>query len=115
MRTKVAGLTGAICRDPRPAILLAVVIGWSLVLFFAYGLSSHPNAISLVMTALGAIAVASALLLIFDLMDPYDGLFRIPPDGINHVLAAIGALVDFNVRAPSVSPEVRRSQSGRST
>ncbi len=24
------------------------------------------------------------------------GIFRIPPDGINHVLAAIGALADLN-------------------
>ena len=76
---------------PLPPILLAVVVGWSLVLFFAYGLSSAPNAISVAMTALGAISVASALLLIFELMDPYDGMFRIPPDGINHLLAAIGA------------------------
>jgi hypothetical protein len=75
---------------PLPSILLVVVVGWALVLFFAYGLSSAPNPISLGMTALGAIAVASAVLLIFELTDPYEGLFRISPDGINKVLATIG-------------------------
>ncbi|RBP06451.1 uncharacterized protein DUF4239 [Roseiarcus fermentans] len=79
---------------PLPPILLAVVVGWSFLLFFAYGLSSAANPISLVMAALGAVAVASALLLIFELMDPYDGLFHIPPAGIDHVLAAIGVRSD---------------------
>ena len=61
-----------------------------LLIFFAYGLSSSPNAITVAMAALGAIAVASAFLLIFELNQPYDGVFRIPPGGIDQVLASIG-------------------------
>lgn len=76
---------------PISPILLWTVIGWSLLLFFTYGLSSPVNAITVGLTALGAIAVASAFLLILELTDPYDGVFRISPAGIDQVLAAIGA------------------------
>jgi len=75
---------------PLPPILLLVVLGWSLLLFLTYGLSSSFNAVTVALAALGSIAVASAVLLILELSDPYNGLFRIPPAGVNHVLAAIG-------------------------
>lgn len=76
---------------PISPILLLTVIGWSLLLFFTYGLSSPANAVTIGLTALGAIAVASAFLLILELTDPYNGVFRISPAGIDQVLAAIGA------------------------
>lgn len=75
---------------PLPPILLLVVLGWSLLLFLTYGLSSSFNAVTVALAALGSIAVARAVLLILELSDPYNGLFRIPPAGVNHVLAAIG-------------------------
>ena len=75
---------------PLPTILTIVVVGWALLIFFAYGLSSTPNAITIAMAALGAVAVASAFLLILELNQPYDGAFRIPPAGIDQVLASIG-------------------------
>ena len=75
---------------PLPTILTIVVVGWALLIFFAYGLSSTPNAITIAMAALGAVAVASAFLLILELNQPYDGSFRIPPAGIDQVLASIG-------------------------
>jgi|SRR5271166_1022706 len=76
---------------PLSPMLIIIVVGWALLLFFAYGLSSAPNPISVVMAALGSIAVASAFLLILELSQPYEGLFRISPAGIDQVLAAIGA------------------------
>jgi hypothetical protein len=75
---------------PLSPILLVVVIGWSLLLFLTYGLSAPLNIVTAAMAGLGSIAVASAFLLILELTDPYDGLFRISPAGINNVLAAIG-------------------------
>ncbi|HTR14053.1 MAG TPA: hypothetical protein VMI72_12575 [Roseiarcus sp.] len=75
---------------PLSPILIIIVVGWALLLFFAYGLSSAPNLISVVMEALGSTAVASAFLLILQLSQPYDGLFRISPAGIDQVIAAIG-------------------------
>ena len=76
---------------PISPILLVTVVGWSLLLFFTYGLSSPVNTITVGLTALGATAVASAFLLILELTAPYDGVFRISPTGIDQVLAAIGA------------------------
>jgi len=76
---------------PISPILLWTVVGWSLLLFFTYGLSSPVNLVTVGMMSLGAIAVASAFLLILELTDPYDGVFRISPVGIDQVLAAIGA------------------------
>jgi hypothetical protein len=71
-------------------MLMIVVVGWALLLFLAYGLSSTPNVVSGVMAALGSVAVASAFLLILELSQPYDGLFRISPAGIDQVLSTIG-------------------------
>ena len=77
--------------SPLSPILIIIVVGWALLLFFAYGLSSAPNVISIVMAALGSVAVASAFLLILELSQPYEGLFRISPTGVDQVIAAIGA------------------------
>jgi len=46
---------------------------WSLLLFCGYGLVSPVNATVVVSLALGAIAVASAILLIIELSQPYAG------------------------------------------
>jgi hypothetical protein len=62
-----------------PSILVFIVVGWSLLLFLAYGLSSTANVLSIIAAAMGSIAVSSALFLIFELTQPYDGMFRIPP------------------------------------
>ena len=87
---------------PLSPILLLTVGGWSLLLFFAYGLASAPNALTLVVAALGSLAVASAVLLIFKLSQPYEGLFRISPDGIDQVLATIGR--EANSASPNNRP-----------
>jgi hypothetical protein len=72
-----------------PFLLLVVVLGWSCVLFFGYGLLSDVDALTIVLAALGAICVASAVFLILELSDPYSGLFRMPRqafDGLVRVL-----------------------------
>ena len=56
--------------DRVPFLLLVVVLGWSCVLFFGYGLLSDIDALTIVLAALGAICVASAVLLILELSDP---------------------------------------------
>ena len=69
-----------------PFLLLAVVLGWSCVLFFGYGLLSDVDALTIVLAALGAICVASAVLLILELGDPYTGLFRMPHEGFDELI-----------------------------
>ena len=69
--------------DRVPFLLLVVVLGWSCVLFFGYGLLSDVDALTIVLAALGAICVASAVFLILELSDPYSGLFRMPHEGFD--------------------------------
>ena len=77
--------------SPLAPVLLAVVGAWALLLFFCYGLASAANVLAVFVMALGALAVASAVLLIFKLGARYDGASRISPAGIDQVLAAIDA------------------------
>ena len=53
------------------------------MLFFGYGLLSDVDALTIVLAALEAICVASAVLLILELSDPYSGLFRMPHESFD--------------------------------
>ena len=72
-----------------PFLLLVVVLGWSCVLFFGYGLLSDVDALTIVLAALGATCVASAVLLILELSDPYSGLFRMPHEGFDGLVRVL--------------------------
>ena len=72
-----------------PLLLLVVVLGWSCVLFFGYGLLSDADGLTIAMAALGAICVASAVLLILEKSDPYSGLFRMPHEGFDALIRAL--------------------------
>ena len=76
--------------DRVPAVLLIVVLGWSCVLFFGYGLLAGINVLAAVVAALGAAAVASAILMILELSDPYSGLFRMRDDVFEAITGAVG-------------------------
>ena len=69
--------------------MLVVVLGWSCVLFFGYGLLSDVDALTIVLAALGAICVASAVFLILELSDPYSGLFRMPHEGFDGIVRVL--------------------------
>ncbi|MGO9390984.1 bestrophin-like domain [Rhodoblastus sp.] len=89
-----------------PLLLLVVVLGWSCVLFFGYGLLSDVDALTIAMAALGAICVASAVLLILEQSDPYSGLFRMPQEGFDGLIRVLmkveemAADAETGVRAP---------------
>jgi hypothetical protein len=70
--------------------LLVVVVVWSVLLFFGFGLVSPTNATTVTALALGAFAVASAVFLIIELSHPYTGLFRIPPGALEETIDALG-------------------------
>src|SRR5271170_6793276 len=63
--------------DPISWPLIITVIAWSCLLFCGFGLLSRLNATTLVVLALGAISVASAIFLILELSQPYTSLLRI--------------------------------------
>ena len=76
--------------NPVPKLLLFVVVGWSTLLFLSYGLLNTFNVVSVTAEALGSIAVASAIFMIFEFSQPYSGLFRISPVGVDNLIAVIG-------------------------
>ncbi len=76
--------------NPAPTLLLFVVIGWAALLFMSFGLLDAFNVLSVAIAALGSIAVASAIYMILEFSQPYSGLFRISPVGVDNLIAALG-------------------------
>ena len=70
--------------------LLLTVVGWVFFLFCGFGLMSRSGVMSVLALAVGAIAVASAVLLILDLSNPYSGIFRASAAPLEQVLAVMG-------------------------
>jgi hypothetical protein len=76
--------------NPAPRLLIYVAVGWSALLFMSYGLLGAFNAVSVAAAALGSIAVASAVFVVLELSQPYSGLFRISPIGVEDLIAVLG-------------------------
>jgi uncharacterized membrane protein YqgA involved in biofilm formation len=70
--------------------VLLTVVGWVFFLFCGFGLMSKGGAMPVIAMAVGAVAVASAVLLILDLSDPYLGAFRASPAPLEQALAVMG-------------------------
>ncbi len=70
--------------------LLNIVVSWAMLLFCCFGVMSRLNATSLVATAVGAFAVASAIFLILELNEPFTGLFKIPVAPVEQTIDALG-------------------------
>ena len=70
--------------------LVIVVVSWALILFVGYGLLSRVNGTTIVALGFGAFAVASAVMLILELSQPFTGVFRLPAGAFMQMLAAIG-------------------------
>ena len=67
-------------------LIITVVPHGRVCSFAAIGLLSRANPTTLVMLALGASAVASALFLIMELSQPYTSLLKISPAGLEQVI-----------------------------
>jgi len=72
-----------------PNILLNVVVGWACVLFFGYGLLAGINALTLFMAVIGSLTVASSILMILEMSDPYTGLMQISSVTFDQLLYAL--------------------------
>jgi hypothetical protein len=59
-------------------------------LFCGFGLMSRRGIMPIVCLGVGSIAVASAVLMILDLSNPYLGVFRASPEPLEQVLAVMG-------------------------
>lgn len=70
--------------------LVLTVVGWVICLFCGFGLTSRGTWTSVIALAIGAIAVASAVLLILELSTPYSGVFRASSAPLEQALAVMG-------------------------
>jgi hypothetical protein len=77
--------------NPVPSLLLVMVQIWTALLFLGFGVMGNPSVFSIVADAAGAFAISSAIFLIIEFSEPYGGLFRISPEGIDKVLAELDA------------------------
>ena len=75
--------------NPVPKLLLFVVVGWSALLFLSFGFLGTFNAVSAAAAALGSTAVASAFFMIMEFSQPYSGMFRISPVGVDNLIAVL--------------------------
>jgi hypothetical protein len=70
--------------------LVLTVVGWVVCLFCGFGLTARATVTSVIALGVGAVAVASAVLLILDLSSPYSGVFRASPAPLEQALAVMG-------------------------
>jgi hypothetical protein len=70
--------------------LLLTVVTWVACLFCGFGLMARGTITSVIALAVGAIAVASAVLLILELSTPYSGVFRASSAPLEQALAVMG-------------------------
>jgi hypothetical protein len=76
--------------NPVPLLLMVVVVGWSALLFFCFGLLATMSWISFLAQFLGSLAVAAAFFMILEFSSPYSGLFRISPVGVDGLIKSMG-------------------------
>jgi hypothetical protein len=77
--------------DPVSYPLLILVVTWAAFLFCGYGLLSKRHIMSYIVLGVGAMAVASSIYVISDLISPYSGFFQVSPEPIIDVLKAVDA------------------------
>jgi len=66
--------------------LMAVLLFWSLALFFVFGILSRINATVVTALGFGAFSVAGAMFLILELARPYTGVYKVSPAAIQQTI-----------------------------
>ncbi|WP_277185586.1 hypothetical protein [Caballeronia sp. BR00000012568055] len=64
-----------------------ILVGWLLIIFLCFGLIAPRNALSLVTIMLGALSIASAVLVILDLDTPFTGPITVRSEPMRDALA----------------------------
>lgn len=73
-----------------PHGLLIFVLAWLAIDFFHVGLSTTDNAFVILIAALVAVSLASAMFLKLELSDPASGFIRVSPEPLERALAVLG-------------------------
>jgi hypothetical protein len=78
-----------VASHPVSWVLVAVLVFWTVALFFGIGLYAAPNALVTAAIAFGAASIAFAIFLILELGEPYTGLFRVQPAALEQTIQFI--------------------------
>ena len=78
--------------NPFPPYVLVVVVCWASALFLGNGLVAASNAVTVVAHLAGATAISSAIFLILELSQPYTGVVRLSPAGVDRLLQVLAAI-----------------------
>jgi hypothetical protein len=69
-----------------PSELVAVLAIWAIALFFGYGLFALNTPTIITTLAFGALSIGLAIFSIFDLRQPYTGVFRVSPAALEQAI-----------------------------
>jgi hypothetical protein len=78
-----------VASQPVSWVLVAVLVFWTVALFFGIGLYAAPNVLVTAAIAFGAASIAFAIFLILELGEPYTGLFRVSPAALEQTIQYI--------------------------
>ena len=73
-----------------PALSLVILVSWTAAIFLSFGLFTRRNPTVFVSLLIAALAVASAILLILELDNPFSGFIQIPSGGAHAILDVLG-------------------------
>jgi hypothetical protein len=68
-----------VASGPVSWVLIAIMVFWTVALFFGIGLFAEPNGPIIAALAFGAASIAFAIFFILELGLPYTGLLRVLP------------------------------------
>jgi hypothetical protein len=71
---------------PVSPLMIAILVFWTVALFFAIGLFAEANALVLAALAFGAVSIAFAIFLILELGLPYTGLLKVSPAALQQAI-----------------------------
>jgi hypothetical protein len=78
-----------VASPPLNAGLIAVLVIWAVILFFAMGLFAQASTLVIAALTFGALCIAFAVFLMLDLGQPYTGLFKVNPAALVEAIANI--------------------------
>jgi hypothetical protein len=71
---------------PVSPLMIAILVFWTVALFFAIGLFAEANALVLAALVFGAVSISFAIFLILELGLPYTGLLKVSPAALQEAI-----------------------------
>jgi len=78
-----------VASGPVSWVLIAILVFWTVALFFGIGLFAESNALVIAALAFGAASIAFAIFLILELGLPYTGLLKVSPASLEQAMQYI--------------------------